>query len=215
MDKDFTIKEPEHDLVALPLPFIERSASLNLIYHLTTPTGGPTPYGCKTGVEMKRKYGGLNQDLGIGHRVEDLPAKETTVRFLAEALAAKLAPLVNPDLAWRSEPLDEGTGFWGEPEIKEGVVLAQAGQWDEAAAIWQKVLKEDPAHPSANYNLGLYHERRGDDENLKKAYQYYTKAAKNGNRPFYRQALTRIFIILREKGIQNKDQDNEIEKLFS
>ena len=43
----------------------------------------------------------------------------------------------------------------------------------------------------------------------------YSEAAQNGNKPFYREALTRVFVILRDLGVETDETDNDLSKMFS
>ncbi|MDR2367558.1 MAG: tetratricopeptide repeat protein [Deltaproteobacteria bacterium] len=75
--------------------------------------------------------------------------------------------------------------------------LAGTGDWDGAAAVWLEILGLNPEHGPSLYNLGLYHERRGD---LDKAFAYYRLAFLSSQIRPYRLALTRISDTLEKLG---------------
>ncbi len=57
--------------------------------------------------------------------------------------------------------------------IRYGVQLAEAGFWQEAAAQWQLVLREDPENIAALNNLGVAME---ESEKFEEAKQFLEKA---------------------------------------
>jgi Flp pilus assembly protein TadD len=57
--------------------------------------------------------------------------------------------------------------------LQYGVKLAEAGYWQEAAAQWKLVLREDPDNPAALNNLGVALEYF---ENFDDAEDYFEKA---------------------------------------
>ena len=196
--KPFTYRVPEKETVVESRPFVVRRASLDVEYTLTARTGtsGVSRNQDQAGSEVK--YGGVNEDFKFGPALKDLPSAEETIRKLSEKLAQKVLDRLFPDPR-QVVVLDDGLGLLGETEIQKGVTLAQNGAWEEARQVWENILKNDPEHPAANYNLGVYWERLGGTAHLERARGYYVNAAKNGNDPHYREALTRITVALRDK----------------
>lgn len=58
-----------------------------------------------------------------------------------QALEAYLA-------AWKARPDDRSF------RMAAGLALQEAGRWDEAFALYEAWVKEDPAYPAANYQIG-------------------------------------------------------------
>jgi hypothetical protein len=195
VDQPFTVKQPEEEIVAVKLPYVQRTSEMTLRYRLMTPDGRVADQDTVTINDVK-KYGGVNEHAGRGLALADLPGKEAEAQRLAEIMAQRLAPRLNRAAGKPVVPLDRGQGFWKESQIKKGAALAGEGKWDEAVHLWRAVVAEDPGHPAANYNLGVARERTGRVQDLPAARKYYARAVKNGDNPIYREALVRTTAVL-------------------
>jgi tetratricopeptide (TPR) repeat protein len=202
--KPFTYRAPVTESVVESKPFVVRRAWLDLKYALTDRPGAPGFGPDQARAASEIKYGGVNENLSHGPALKDLPPAEETMRTLARELAQGILDRVFPD-PQAVVVLDDGPGLLGEKETTQGVALAQKGRWEEARLIWENILKDDPEHPAANYNLGVYWEHLGGRDHLERARDYYVKAAKTGNNPQYRKALTRITLTLRDNPSPTSD----------
>ena len=200
----FTYRVPVVESVVESKPFVVRQAWLSLKYSLAQRSGAPVVGPEQTRVATDIKYGGVNENLDSGQALKDLPPAEETVRRLALELARKVQDRLFPDPN-AVVVLDDGPGLLGESETSKGVALAQQGQWAEARRIWENILKSDANFPAANFNLGVYWERLGGRDHLERARDYYATAARNGNNPHYREALTRVTVALRDSESRTSD----------
>lgn len=201
--KTFEYSEPEYEKIMKEVPFIQRNAQMTFFFSVYNKSGEMVVPPDSLTVEFNEKYGGLNEISGSGTRLSDLPGKENTYDVLADKLAGDLIQRLLPHSIKYVGYLDAGESVFGEEEISEGVRLAQEGKWDEAVEVWQALLKKYPHHPSANYNIGVAHERLGDEKNLKIALDYFTRAVKEGDDPIYRDALNRGVYMLKQLGEKN------------
>lgn len=199
----FTVKERVYKSVIEEVPYVLRRASLTLTYSLLDEEGKVVQAPRTRVVRFSETYGGINENSRFGFELDDLPSRSKTFSILAGKMAEKLAARLAPPAF--KPTLDKGRGIFGEPEIRRGVRLAKSGQWERAMEVWNKVLKEDPGHPAAHYNLGSAFERLGGRDNLEKARQMYGRAARQGHNPLYRRALTRVTVGLRE--LEKADSD--------
>ncbi|MFH1091204.1 MAG: tetratricopeptide repeat protein [Pseudomonadota bacterium] len=203
--QEFTVNKPGTTNVAEPAPYVQRRAELKLEYLLTSQDRSASNPQSVT-VSSVRKYGGVNQGLPDGPGLQDLPSRKKTLDELIKLLAMKLAERLVPSPVRFKLALDTGEGLFGQANIKRGVKLALAGQWEEAVKIWRLVLEEDPDNPAAYYDLGVAYERLDGLQNLKAALKMYGDATARGNNPLYRQALTRVTVAVRKL---EQDQDQE------
>ena len=191
----FTIKAPVSEKVVTESDFVWRRGRMTLVYSLTDGQGRSLEASADAG--FSEKYGGVNEYSHHGRRLKDLPSKNKTINLMVRELAEKVAARLAPSPKTFSLVLDVGPGPLGQAEIRRGVKLAEAGHWNQAVEVWEQVLEDDPEHPSAYYNLGAAYERRGGSDNLHKALDMYAKAARNGDNPLYREALTRVTVTIR------------------
>lgn len=198
INKNYTYDAPIKENKAQPFPFIWREASMKLNWSLIDAGGRILKGPEEIIVNKKQKYGGVNEISPDGKKMDDLPSKEETIEELADEVAGQLMAVFVSLPDKRTFVLSNGETLLGDKLIIKGVKLAEAGQWDEAASVWQKVLNEDPGNPAALYNLGVSMERAGGRENMAKAREYYAEAFRHGNDPLYRQALVRAILTLRK-----------------
>ena len=194
--RQYDITRPVTRTVTREEPFILRRAEMVLEYTLTGPGVQPSPATSELSVVQETKYGGINDFSESTPGLKDLPSENETMAALAREMARRLLDDLFPLPQDFEVRLDQGLGWLGEDRIREGVDLARAGQWDQAVDMWNGVLKENPEHPSAAYNIGVANERLGSKAGLEKAREMYGLALKHGNRPEYRQALTRVVVTL-------------------
>lgn len=192
VNREYTHLEHETTVEIRPVPYVHRRAEMRLDYSLGGRESG------SVAASFEQKYGGVNENAPQGPKLEDLPPPEETAEKLADLLAEKLALRINYAAVQKTLSLDPGEGLTGEKEILEGVAAARAGRWEEAVSAWESVLAEAPGHAPALYNLGVYHERLGGKNNMIKALELYTKAARSGGRPDYREAVTRVTLVLKK-----------------
>ena len=211
IDQDFAIRKKMPDVKAAPVRFIQRQGLMTLTYTIEVPGNQKANKTETLTADYTGKFGGINQQLPPGGRIEDLPAKDKTMESLARQLALKLVRALAPESGGGFEPeLDAALNMdpLAESPTAEGVRLARAGMWKEAVKVWQKILTYDPEHPAANYNIGVSYERSSGPDNLLQARKYYATAVKSGNNPLYRQALTRVTVALRQlKNQERKDSE--------
>jgi len=196
--RTFSTEEPVYDAIVEQTPFVWRRSSMRFRYTLIDTGGRVLQPETDVAVSSSIKYGGINETSRFGPELDDLPSRREVIRDLARSLAEKVAIRLTPVGPKIDIILDTGEGPLGEPEIRRGVRLAESNLWEQAVAAWRKVLEDDPEHPAALYNLGASYERLGGLANLKTALDMYAKAAHHGNRPLYRQALTRLTVAVRE-----------------
>lgn len=197
VNKEFTSSEAIYETVVEPVPFILREAVLRLTYSLADKDGEALPDRAVITARFTEKYGGVNERFFQGLKMNDLPPEDKTIERLVRDLAGRLALELAPAAIKVQYVLDSGEGLFGEADLRQGIKLAQAGQWDRAVKVWNQALKEDPGHPSPYYNLGVAYERLGGLANLEKARDMYAKAARKGDRRLYREALTRVTLAVR------------------
>ncbi|MBF0530169.1 MAG: tetratricopeptide repeat protein [Deltaproteobacteria bacterium] len=197
INKDFTITKPVVKIGTEEADFLIRRAFLTFTCTLLIPSRDGSKSISKTiKINYEDKYGGINEFNRTGPKLADLPAPEATNQHLVREAAFKLAETLAPTRYVAI--LDLGSGLLGEEDIRLGVDLAKEGRWKEAEAIWQGIVDLNPDHPAALYNIGVARERLGDQGNLIRANEAYTKAARLGNNPLYREAMTRTTLILRQ-----------------
>ncbi|MDY6851549.1 MAG: tetratricopeptide repeat protein [Thermodesulfobacteriota bacterium] len=197
VNKEFTSNEAIYETVVEPVPFILRESVLRLTYSLADKDGETFLDQAVITARFTEKYGGVNELFFQGPRLKDLPPEDKTIERLVRDLAGRLALEPAPAATTVQYVLDSGEGLFGEAGLRQGIKLAQAGQWDRAVKVWNQALKEDPGHPAPYYNLGVAYERLGGLANLEKARDMYAKAARKGDRRLYREALTRVTLTVR------------------
>lgn len=198
VEREFTVEESVYDTVIEQVPCVVRRADMTFTYSLAN-SDGLVVQGPETiSVRSIRQYGGVNEGSPFGADLDDLPAPRKTIRNLIDELAVKVAEALAPSATSIRFVLDSGEGLFGEADVRHGVKLAEAGRWDEAMEVWTKVLKDDPEHPAAQYNLGVAYERLGDRENLERALEQYAGAARTGRKSIYRDAVRRVTVALRQ-----------------
>ena len=191
VNKDFKVYRPiTVDQTRLE-PFVNRTAQVALEYALTSPHDADGTTG-RVQASSEVKYGGVNQNTPSGPDLQDLPPADQTIAELAREAAQRLIMRLSPSGGRRSWSLAVGEGFGGNDQIMKGVELARQGHWDEAEKQWQGLIDQGWTVPDVYYNLGVVLERRGGKENLAAALDQYSQAARTGNNPLFRDALTRV-----------------------
>lgn len=139
-----------------------------------------------------------------------LPNKKDAIRLAAGVIGQNYAKHIIPD--WKLVYRDVMT--CGNPEFQKALKLAQAGNWDEASAIWQKFSKEKNKRNQiiGFYNLALANEMDG---NTDKALGFCALAAKASAGLFRspaNEAVRKYAIILysRKSEIEKLNKQNEL-----
>jgi Tfp pilus assembly protein PilF len=65
----------------------------------------------------------------------------------------------------------------GDADISLGVSASQKGQWEEAIALWTKVLAFDPSSAAAHNNLAVAYEKKGLRDEARREYESALKLA--------------------------------------
>ena len=139
-----------------------------------------------------------------------LPNKKDAIRLAAGVIGQNYAKHIIPD--WKLVYRDIMT--CGNPEFQKAVKLAQAGNWNDAASIWQKFSKEKNKRNQiiSFYNLALANEMGG---NTDKALGFCALAAKASTGMFRspaNEAVRKYAIILysRKSEIEKLNKQNEL-----
>jgi tetratricopeptide (TPR) repeat protein len=138
---------------------------------------------------LKRNAGGYLAALGAASKA--VPDEKATLKTMTQALANQLILELGPVIP-ASAIIQADDEF-----SRKAYNLASSGNWAEAAQLWQELLVLNPKYSTAHYNLGLYHERRGE---LELAWSRYRQAFLNQSTPINREALTRITDSLERQG---------------
>jgi hypothetical protein len=192
VSKEWTISEPQVEASVENEPFAFRSARLTFVFTVRDAAGRSVGGEETVTAKTEQRYGGLNRLAPGLPDIDDMPTEGDTVADLAREAARRLADILFPAPLLDEYILDPGPGPLGDPDLVKSVALAREGKWDDAKKIWEEILAQNAVHPAALYNLGVYREIQTDPENLQKAYDLYAKAAQQGARQLYLDALTRV-----------------------
>lgn len=139
-----------------------------------------------------------------------LPNKKDAIRLAAGVIGQNYAKHIIPD--WKLVYRDIMT--CGNPEFQKALKLAQAGNWDDASAIWQKFSEEKNKRNQiiGFYNLAMANEMDG---NTDKALGFCALAAKASTGIFRspaNEAVRKYAIILysRKSEIEKLNKQNEL-----
>lgn len=124
------------------------------------------------------------------YRIDSMITDGEMMRGLAGKVATKIAYDIAPHAVVEKVGLETGGG------CKEGVRLAQRGEWGAAADFWRSLVDSDPDNHAALYNLGVAAEVARDYE---KAERYYVAALDIKDKSRYRKALERAGRLIRDK----------------
>jgi hypothetical protein len=182
---------PDYATAEFPLTTVE--ATLTAVWTLTDPQSRAIISNGSNKVALRRSYGGFLES--EGKTPPESPAQEELLSLLAKSLADRLLQSLGP--AYTASSLASAK----DGISRQAATLAAAGDWDGAAQLWYGILKENPNYSPALFNLGLYHERRGD---LETAYSFYRLAFLDNQTWPYRLALTRTTDALEKLGRQPK-----------
>jgi tetratricopeptide (TPR) repeat protein len=135
---------------------------------------------------LERSYGGYLAQEGAAPKTA--PGREAALRDLSQALSLQLAQELGPSFG----PGDlEHTG---DALSREALALCRLGDWDQAAALWTELTRQNPEYAPAHYNLGIWHERSARLQEALRSYRQAYLAKPEGR---YRLALTRLTDSLR------------------
>ncbi|MDQ7032331.1 MAG: DUF6340 family protein [Desulfonauticus sp.] len=182
--------------VLRPVPYIIRTACLTAAIKVIDLNTRKILATKQVSVNFKQKYGGKNEAqgglLGIlgagGHTLDELPTPEETISELAKEAATKLVAKIAPTRYIIEVVLDKS----GPSQVKQGVKLAERGDWEDAIELWKSVLDKKPHCTAALYNLGVAYEAKGDLASLLQAKKYYTEALRYKDKDIYIEAKVRI-----------------------
>ncbi|MDR1111621.1 MAG: tetratricopeptide repeat protein [Deltaproteobacteria bacterium] len=170
-----------------PLALVE--ASLRADWALTEPGSGAVVASGTAASTLRRSYGGFLASQGL--TLEEPPGQEELIRILAGSLADQLAQALGP--SYSAGDLAPA----GDAASRQAASLAARGDWEGAARLWTELIGQNPGYAPALFNLGLFHERRGD---LDKAWAFYRLAFLGDQNWTFRLALTRLTNVLGELG---------------
>jgi tetratricopeptide (TPR) repeat protein len=84
-----------------------------------------------------------------------------------------------------------------DPRSRKARSFVTQGEWNQAATIWEELLTLNPEYDTALFNLGIYHEGRGE---LEAALEYFRKAFRSNQNFRNRWAVSRVTDVLRHQG---------------
>ena len=174
--------------VVRPVPYTNRQAYVEMEYNIFDVK---TKRVVVTGIldeTYDEKFGGDKEYDSSGHRLSDLPSQDGTVDEMAARLATKLVARISRMKLARIIKLDEGE----DTIVKQGVELAEGGNWEKAIEIWEQEIHDNPDNAAAYYNLGVNYETLGDIKSLRTAEDLYKRAVSCRYKKLYTEAADRI-----------------------
>lgn len=121
------------------------------------------------------------------HIISDRQAAALYYNNLALATPIEIAPVKNFSLLVKSLSLSPDTDFlWANI----GTLYRRAGQWQEAADIYQQALRLNPQSFTALNNLAVLYQHSGDAE--KSAFYLDKIRRQRSNNPYYHFALAQL-----------------------
>lgn len=125
-----------------------------------------------------------------GYRIDSMISDSDMMRGLAQKVSSRIAHDASPHPVTDTIGLETGGG------CKEGVKLAQKGEWDAAVDSWKSLVDSDPDNHAALYNLGVAAEVAKD---YARAERYYMAALDIKDKGRYRKALERAGRLIRDR----------------
>lgn len=171
------IVEKKTDLI----PVVRKSAELRVEVALVD---------VATGLRLDGgSYRARDSESEEGYRIDSMISDSDMMRGLAQKVSSRIAHDASPHPVTYNIGLETGGG------CKEGVKLAQKGEWDAAAGFWKSLVDSNPDNHAALYNLGVAAEVAKD---YTAAERYYMGALDIKDKGRYRKALERAGMLIRD-----------------
>jgi tetratricopeptide (TPR) repeat protein len=181
--------------------FVNLSGELTVSWTLKDPKSGKTLQQGTDTIHHSKSLGGYLKNQKLLKEDYLTEAEENLLEALTRSAALSLVETLGPGFT------DYDLARANDPFSTNAKTLVFYDHWDEASVIWKELLTLNPSYHPALFNLGLYYEQQGD---LISAWTYFRQAFIQNQSIQYRDALTRLTSVLRQKGLLPRRSSDSI-----